>query len=177
TFPEIAQAVRALPYPGLVLDGEVVVHDARGMPSFSLLQKRGRLTKRPDVTAAAIQLPATYYAFDLLNLGGLDLRGVPLTDRKRILRELLPTVGPIRYSEHIERECEAVFKHAAGLGIEGVVAKKADAPYARGRSDHWLKIRTARSDEFVVVGWTDPKGSRSRSEERRVGKECRARSR
>ncbi|WP_405282659.1 DNA ligase D [Gaopeijia maritima] len=161
TFPEIAQAVRALPYPGLVLDGEVVVHDAQGMPSFSLLQKRGRLTKRPDVAAAAVQLPATYYAFDLLDFGGLDLRGVPLVDRKRILRELLPTVGPIRYSEHIEREGEAVFRHAAGLGIEGVVAKKADAPYTRGRSENWLKIRTVRSDEFVVVGWTDPKGSRS----------------
>lgn len=161
TFPEIARAVRGLPYPGLVLDGEVVVHDARGLPSFSLLQKRGRLTKRPDVAAAAVQLPATYYAFDLLDLGGLDLRPLPLVARKRLLRELLPSVGPIRFSEHIEREGEAVFRHAAGLGIEGVVAKKADAPYATGRSEDWLKIRTIRSDDFVVVGWTDPRGTRS----------------
>ncbi len=160
TFPEIARAVRGLPFPGTILDGEVVVHDATGMPSFALLQKRGRLTRRADVAAAAVQLPATYYAFDLLAFGGLDLRGLPLVDRKRLLREVLPTVGPVRYSEHIDREGIAVFEHAARLGIEGVVAKRAAAPYARGRSSDWLKIRTVRTDDFVVVGWTDPKGTR-----------------
>ncbi|NNF39273.1 MAG: DNA ligase D [Gemmatimonadetes bacterium] len=161
TFPEIARAVRGLPYPGMVIDGEVVVHDASGMPSFSLLQKRGRLTRRADVAVAAVQLSATYYAFDLLAFGGRDLRPLPLVDRKRLLREALPSVGPIRFSEHIEREGEAVFAHAARLGIEGMVAKKADAPYVSGRSDHWLKVRTVRTDDFVAVGWTDPRGSRT----------------
>ncbi len=161
TFPEIARAVRGLPYEGMILDGEVVVHDATGMPSFSLLQKRGRLQRRTDIAVAAVQLPATYYAFDLLSFGGLDLRPLPLVERKRLLREVLPTVGPVRYSEHIEREGEAVFQHAAKLRIEGVVAKKADARYAAGRSTNWYKIRTVRTDDFVVVGWTDPKGSRS----------------
>ncbi len=161
TFPEIARAVRGLPYPGTIIDGEVVVHDPTGMPSFSLLQKRGRLTRRADVAAAAVQLPATYYAFDLLAFGGLDLRPLPLVERKHLLRSVLPSVGPVRYSEHIEREGITVFEHAARLGIEGVVAKKADARYAPGRSDDWLKIRTVRSDDFVVVGWTDPRGTRS----------------
>lgn len=160
TFPEIARAVRGLPFPGMILDGEVVVHDATGMPSFALLQKRGRLTRRADVAAAAVQLPATYYAFDLLAFGGLDLRELPLVDRKRLLRSVLPTVGPVRYSEHIDRDGIAVFDHAARLGIEGVVAKRAAAPYASGRSADWLKIRTIRTDDFVVVGWTDPKGTR-----------------
>jgi bifunctional non-homologous end joining protein LigD len=161
TFPEIARAVRGLPFPGVVLDGEVVVHDASGMPSFSLLQKRGRLTRRADVAAAAVQLPATYYAFDILGFAERDLRPLPLVERKRLLREVLPSVGPIRYSEHIDREGEAVFAHAARLGIEGVVAKKADAAYVAGRSEGWLKVRTIRTDDFVVVGWTEPKGTRA----------------
>ncbi len=160
TFPEIARAVRGLPWPGTILDGEVVVHDAEGMPSFSLLQKRGRLQRRTDIAQAAVQLPATYYAFDLLAFGGFDLRPLPLTERKALLREVLPTVGPIRYSEHIEREGEAVYEHATRLRIEGVVAKRADARYTAGRSTNWYKVRTVHTDDFVVVGWTDPKGSR-----------------
>jgi bifunctional non-homologous end joining protein LigD len=161
TFPEIARAVKGLPYEGTVLDGEVVVHDTSGMPSFSLLQKRGRLVRRTDIAAAAVQLPATYYAFDLLAFGGYDLRRLPLVERKALLRQVLPSVGPIRYSEHIEREGEAVFEHASRLRIEGVVAKKAAARYQSGRSTNWYKIRTVATDDFVVVGWTDPKGSRS----------------
>jgi bifunctional non-homologous end joining protein LigD len=161
TFPETARALRGLPWEGTILDGEVVVHDAEGMPSFSLLQKRGRLQRRADIAQAAVQLPATYYAFDLLAFGGFDLRPLPLTERKALLREVLPAVGPIRYSEHIEREGEAVYEHATRLRIEGVVAKKADARYTAGRSTHWYKIRTVHTDDFVVVGWTDPKGSRA----------------
>jgi bifunctional non-homologous end joining protein LigD len=161
TFPEIARAVRGLPFPGAVLDGEVVVHDPRGLPSFALLQKRGRLQRASDVARAAVQLPATYYAFDLLAFGGLDLRPLPLTERKALLRELLPTVGPIRYSDHIEREGKAVWEQAERLGIEGIVAKKARSRYVAGRSESWVKIRTVRTDDFVVVGWTEPKGSRT----------------
>jgi bifunctional non-homologous end joining protein LigD len=108
-----------------------------------------------------VQWPATYYAFDLLAFGGYDMRPLALTERKALLQQVLPSTGPIRYSEHIEREGEAVFEHAAGLRIEGVVAKKADARYQAGRSTNWYKIRTVRTDDFVVVGWTDPKGSRS----------------
>jgi bifunctional non-homologous end joining protein LigD len=160
TFPEIARAVDGLPYEGAILDGEVVVHDAEGMPSFALLQKRGRLQRRTDIAAAALQLPATYYAFDLLAFGGRDLRPLPLVERKRLLRQVLPTVGPIRFSEHIERDGEAVFEHAARLRIEGIVAKKADSRYGAGRSTHWYKVRTVHTDDFVVAGWTNPKGSR-----------------
>ena len=161
TFPEIARAIRGLPFPGAVIDGEVVVHDEQGLPSFALLQKRGRLQRAADVARASVQLPATYYAFDLLAFGGLDLRPLPLTERKALLRELLPSVGPIRYSDHIEREGEAVWEQAVRLGIEGIVAKKASSRYVAGRSDSWVKIRTVRSDDFVVVGWTEPKGSRT----------------
>lgn len=159
TFPEIASAVHALPFERLIIDGEAVVHDERGMPSFSLLQKRGRLARRADIKRAALELPATFYVFDLLAFDDYDLRPLPLKTRKTLLHELLPTVGPLRYSEHIETDGEALYEQARALGLEGIIAKKADAPYRIGRAGDWIKIRLERSDDFVVIGYTDPKGS------------------
>jgi bifunctional non-homologous end joining protein LigD len=161
TFPEIARAVRGLPYEGLILDGEVVVHDADGLPSFSKLQKRGRILNKADALRAAVELPAVYYAFDLLALEGYDMRGLPLIRRKEILREILPSVGPIRYSDHIVQQGEAMYGQVAAMHLEGVVGKKADSAYRGGRSTSWVKVRTVRVEDFVVVGWTDPKGGRS----------------
>ncbi len=155
TFPEIARAVRGLPFDHLVLDGEVVVHDERGFPSFGRLQRRGRLASRADIARAALELPASYYAFDLLGLEGLDLRPLPLLDRKELLEELLPTVGPIRYSEHVPERGVTLFERMGALGLEGVVGKKADAPYAGGRSRSWVKVPALRTDDFVVVGFGD----------------------
>ena len=160
TFPDIARALEGLPYNGTVLDGEVVVHGETGLPSFSRLQQRGRLQRRTDIQRATVDLPAVLYAFDLLAFGGLDLRDLPLLSRKELLREVLPSVGPIRYSDHIPEQGVAMYRQVTGMGLEGIVAKKADSPYRAGRSPHWHKIRTVRTDDFVVVGYTDPKGGR-----------------
>ena len=160
TFPDIARAVRGLPYGGLVLDGEVVVHDEAGLPSFSRLQRRGRLQRSSAIARAAVDLPAVFYAFDLLAFVGLDLRNLPLVARKDILREVLPTVGPIRYSDHIETEGQAMYEEVTAMRLEGIVAKRADSPYRSGRSTSWYKIRAVRTGDFVVVGYTDPKGGR-----------------
>jgi bifunctional non-homologous end joining protein LigD len=160
-FPEVARAVRALPYDRLVIDGEIVVHDERGVPSFERLQKRGGLTGRADVLRAAIELPATLYVFDLLACAGRDARSLPLVDRKRVLREIVPPVGPLRYSDHVEEHGQLVWERATEFGLEGMVGKKADAPYRSGRSSDWVKIRTMRTDDFVAVGWTDPSGARA----------------
>ena len=160
TFPEIARAVRGLPYEGLVLDGEVVVNDLEGRPSFSRLQKRGRILNRDDALRASVELPATYHAFDILALEGFDLRTLPLLERKEILEDVLPTVGPIRYADHIEEQGEAMYEQVERMRLEGIVAKKSDAPYRGGRSKSWIKVRTVRTQDFVVVGWTEPKGSR-----------------
>ena len=160
TFPDIARAVRGLPYDSLVLDGEVVVHDEAGLPSFSRLQRRGRLQRSSAIARAAVDLPAVFYAFDLLAFGGLDLRDLPLVARKDILREVLPTVGPIRYSDHIETEGQAMYEQVTTMRLEGIVAKRADSSYRSGRSTSWYKIRAVRTDDFVVVGYTDPKGGR-----------------
>jgi len=160
TFPEIARAVRGLPYEGLVLDGEVVVNDSEGKPSFSRLQKRGRILKKDDALRASVELPALLHAFDLIAVEGYDLRGLPLLERKAFLREVLPTVGPIRYADHIAEQGEAMFEHVERMRLEGIVGKKADSVYRGGRSKSWIKVRTVRVDDFVVVGWTEPKGSR-----------------
>ncbi len=160
TFPDIARAVRGIPYDGIVLDGEVVVHDEEGLPSFGLLQRRGRLQRSSAIARAAVDLPAVFYAFDLLAFGGLDLRDLPLLDRKALLREVLPTVGPVRYSDHIATQGEAMYEQVTTMRLEGLVAKKADSPYRSGRSTSWYKIRAVRTDDFVVVGYTDPKGGR-----------------
>ena len=160
-FPEVAQALAKLPYGGALLDGEVVVNGPDGMPSFQQIQKRGRLQRPGDIAAASIALPATWYAFDLLAFEGYDLRGVPLVRRKEILREVLPSTGPLRYSDHIPDQGEAMFHHVVGLGLEGVVAKKADSIYVGGRSRSWLKIRATHTADFVIHGFTDPDAGRT----------------
>ncbi len=160
TFPEVARAIRGLPFETVLLDGEVVVHDERGLPRFGLLQKRGRLQRAPEIRRAALELPATYYAFDLLAVGGRDTRPLPLVERKELLRTALPTVGPIRFSDHVPERGRAVYERVTALGLEGIVAKRADAPYCPGRSADWLKIRVVHTDDFVVVGWSERKGPR-----------------
>ena len=161
SFPEIAAALEALPYPDLVVDGEVVVHDDRGIPSFQRLQKRARLSRPLDIRHAALSLPATLYLFDIPAFADRDLRSLPLLDRKDLLQRVLPPVGPLRYSDHIDRQGKALFERVAGMGLEGIVAKKADAPYREGRSSDWIKVRADLVDDFVVVGWTEPTGGRA----------------
>jgi bifunctional non-homologous end joining protein LigD len=160
SFPEILRAVAALPFERLVLDGEVVALDDSGRPSFQRLQGRARLRRPIDIRHAAVNTPVTYYAFDLLGFEDFDLRPLPLTARKAALRRVLPPVGPLRYLEHVDDEGEALYREAERLGLEGVVGKKAGSPYRAGRSSAWLKIRSRRTGDFVVVGFTAPKGSR-----------------
>ncbi len=160
-FPEIARAIVALPYEGFVVDGELVVPDEAGRPSFQRLQNRARVSRALEVRRAAVESPAVLYVFDLLAFGGYDVRPLPLERRKALLQQILPRVGPLKYLEHFEKDGVALYEQVVKLGLEGIVAKKADAPYRAGRSAAWLKIRADRTDDFVVVGFTRPKGSRS----------------
>ncbi|HUE77790.1 MAG TPA: DNA ligase D [Longimicrobiales bacterium] len=161
SFPEIAASLEALPFDDFVVDGEVVVHDDRGIPSFQRLQQRAQLRRAPDIARAAVATPATLYLFDALGFAGRDLRPLPLIDRKDVLRMLLPPAGALRFSDHIPEQGEEMFERVTAMGLEGVIAKRADAPYRGGRSRDWLKIRADLVDDFVVVGWTEPKGARS----------------
>ncbi|HEX3867162.1 MAG TPA: DNA ligase D, partial [Gemmatimonadaceae bacterium] len=154
------RAIKALPYDAIIVDGEVVVLDAQGRPDFARLQRRGTLSSPLDVKHAAVELPATFFAFDLLAFDGFDLRPLPLAERKRLLIEAIPTLGAVRPLDHIEREGEAFLEQVRAMGLEGVIAKQASAPYRAGRTDQWLKIKPEPTGEFVIVGFTAPKGAR-----------------
>ncbi|HEU5219534.1 MAG TPA: DNA ligase D [Gemmatimonadales bacterium] len=160
SFPEVARAIKALPVPRAVLDGELVIPDAEGRPSFQALQKRARLSRAVDIRHKAAESPGVLYAFDLLGFDDRDLRALPLTERKRILRMMLPALGAIRFVDHFETDGAALMEHVTELGLEGVVGKKADAPYKGGRSPLWLKVRADQNADFAVVGFTQPKGTR-----------------
>ena len=159
-FPEVTRAIKALPFESMVIDGEVVVLDPEGKPSFSRLQQRARLSSPVDIKRASVELAATFYVFDFLALGDLDLRPLPLIQRKALLSQAVPTLGAVRYLDHIVREGQAFLEQVTALGLEGIIAKKADAPYRAGRSSQWLKIKAEREGDFVIVGYTEPKGQR-----------------
>ena len=158
-FPELVRALRALPVSDFVVDGEVVMHDAAGRPSFQRLQRRARIRRPMDVKRASLRQPATFYAFDLLGVMGHDLRSLPLEDRKDLLHRLLPPAGPLRFVDHFAGVGEALYEQVTALGLEGVVGKKAGSRYRAGRSRSWLKVRATRTADVVVVGFTEPKGS------------------
>ncbi len=160
-FPELGRALAALPFEGFIFDAELVVPDEAGRPSFQRLQNRVRVSRGLEVRRGAVEAPAVLYVFDLLAFEGYDLRPLPLEQRKALLEQVVPRVGPLKYLSHFEKDGEALYEQVVKMGLEGIVAKKADAPYRAGRSPNWLKIRADRTDDFIVVGFTRPKGSRS----------------
>ena len=151
-FPEVALALKRLPLDA-VLDGELVVLDLEGRPSFEALQRRGGKGRARDSLRASVESPATLFVFDLLALGGRDVRGLELRERKRLLAEFLPRLGPIRYADHVEKEGKALYLEVSARGLEGVMAKRADSPYRSGRSAAWRKLKVERTADLVVVGF------------------------
>lgn len=160
-FPELQVAIEKLPWRHLVLDGEVVVLDREGKPTFNRLQKRVQLERESDLARARWRHPVTFVVFDLLAAEGRDLRPFPLERRRDWLEQLLPEVGPLRFAEAFEAQGRALFDAVRHRGLEGIMAKKKASPYRDRRSEDWLKIRAERTEPFAVVGFTEPKGSRS----------------
>ncbi len=154
-FPGVASACAALPVKHAVLDGEVVALLPDGRSSFQALQQAMGGGRHPIV----------YYGFDLLALNGEDLRPLPLLERKNRLAALLrgrrgPGARTIRFSTHVTSNGNEVLRRACAMGLEGIVSKRADAPYASTRTRSWLKIKCLNRQEFVVVGFTEPQGRR-----------------
>jgi DNA ligase D-like protein (predicted ligase) len=148
-YPEIAEALERQPAPRFAVDGEVVAFDG-AQTSFSRLARRG-------LERVAVYL----YVFDLLWLDGHDVRPLPLRERKRLLRAALRWRDPIRFTPHRNRDGEKLFGEACRKGWEGLIAKRADSPYAsRARSRDWLKFKCEHGQELVIGGYTAPKGSR-----------------
>jgi DNA ligase D-like protein (predicted ligase) len=158
TFPEIASALTAQRLgDDFIVDGEIVAFD-KDQTNFSLLQQRFGVVK-PSADLLA-KVPAYYCLFDVLYAGGQDVRPLPLLERKKILRGLLSFDDPLRFTEHRDTEGEAYYQQACAQGWEGLIAKRADAPYRSGRTKDWLKFKCESGQEFVIGGFTDPQRSR-----------------
>ncbi|HEY3297119.1 MAG TPA: DNA ligase D [Armatimonadota bacterium] len=135
----------------VVLDGEIVVLDEQGRPRFQLLQNYLR-TKSGNLA---------YYVFDILYLEGHDLRKLPLLRRKEILRSVLAFFPKVKFSDYLMEQGTGLFRLSCERGVEGVVGKKAASVYQDGvRSSDWLKVRCMHRQEFVIGGYTEPRGSR-----------------
>ena len=160
-FPELARALRALPFESFVLDGEVVVLNAQGHPDFQRLQARAQIRKPREAERAAVPNPVTLFLFDIPGFEDFDLRGLQLVERKELLRLVVPRAGSLRYSDHVAAQGQALFERVSALGLEGLIAKRAQAPYRSGRSKDWLKLVADRTGDFVVCGYTVGKGSRT----------------
>lgn len=153
TFPEIARAVEALPVDDLRLDGELVVIDAQGRSDFSALQRAIDGTSKQ---------PLRYVAFDMPGIAGVDLSAAPLLQRKLLLKQLLgKRPGVVAYSEHVIGHGGEVFEASKQNGLEGIVSKRIESAYTGSRSQAWVKVKREDTDEFVIVGYTAPKGART----------------
>src|SRR5271166_6563086 len=158
TYPEVRAAVAAQRSRDLLLDGEVVAFDA-DQTSFSRLQQRLGVTgPSPEQVA---KYPVVYCVFDLLELDGEDLTGQPLVERRARLARTIRSSSALQHIEAWRDDSERRFAAACRSGWEGLIAKRADAPYVAGRSKDWLKLKCVWEQEFVIGGYTDPAGSRT----------------
>ncbi|EIL99286.1 ATP-dependent DNA ligase [Rhodanobacter thiooxydans] len=152
-LPDIVQSLESLGLQSARLDGELIALGARGHSDFNGLQQ---------TLSGEAQLPLAYVLFDLPYLEGSDLSQVRLLERKALLQQLLAHAPKhLAFSSHTLGDGEAAFRMATEQQLEGIVSKRIDSPYRPGRGDDWLKIKRLHSDEFAVVGYTPPKGSRS----------------
>ncbi len=154
-FTEVAEAIAALTTDDFILDGELVIQDAEGKPCFQKLLERSTLTSNREIKYMAQASPAVYFAFDLLRLDGKDLRELPVKDRKALLLQLLPKEGRVRAVDHVEDQGEALLEAVRAKGLEGIVGKRADAPYRAGRGPDWVKVAFTTICDFAVVGYAE----------------------
>ena len=156
-MPDIAAAAAKLSVKDAILDGEAVALDEHGVSNFADLQAAFQEERQRYIT---------YFAFDLLHLDGHDLRGLPLSERKQILSDLLSEASensPLRFSEDLKADGSEVFRKACALGAEGIVSKLATAKYTSGRSGAWLKLKCRLEQEFVIGGFTLPSKGTARN--------------
>jgi bifunctional non-homologous end joining protein LigD len=151
-FPTVARELGKLDMDAALVDGELVALDKDGASSFPALQAALSAGKDDSLNL---------YLFDLLHLDGWDLRACRLVDRKRVLTGLADWRGVLRYSDHHEGDAAGMRREACRMGLEGIVCKRADAPYRAGRGRGWVKVKCLGREEFIVLGWTPPGGSRT----------------
>jgi bifunctional non-homologous end joining protein LigD len=161
SFPELAALGPALEPVEALFDGEVVALDARGRPSFERLQRRMHVTSAVEARRRAADVPVAYVVFDLLRLAGHDLTGQPWRDRRRLLDTLADDLPPGIDVATVYEDGPDLLAAVSRQGLEGVMAKRVDAPYLPGRrSRAWIKVKVRRHDELVVGGWSGGLGNR-----------------
>ena len=158
TYPEVRDAIAAQRTKELLLDGEVVAFDG-DQTSFSRLQQRLGVTRPSDELVK--RFPVVYCVFDVLEAGGEDLTDRPLEERRARLEKAIRERKALQISEVWRGDSERRYTAACRSGWEGLIAKRADAPYVRTRSRDWLKLKCVWEQEFVIGGYTDPAGSRT----------------
>ena len=158
TYPEVRSAVAGQHSRSLLLDGEVVAYDG-DQTSFTRLQQRLGVT-RPSPEQVATY-PVVYCVFDLLEIDGDDLTAWPLVERRARLTTTVRSSSALQHTEAWRDDSERRFAAACRSGWEGLIAKRAAAPYVAGRSKDWLKLKCVWEQEFVIGGYTEPGGSRT----------------
>src|ERR1700761_8720208 len=152
-FARIAEALKQLTARQVILDGEIVVTDARGISDFHLLQ---------DNLARNQTDRLAYFVFDLLYLDGFDLRGAPLIERRKLLEQLFEQTAaesnPIQLNPYIEADATAVFEQACAMHLEGIVSKDTQSVYRSGRQNSWIKIKCAKTDTFPIIAFVEKLG-------------------
>jgi bifunctional non-homologous end joining protein LigD len=156
-YPELAALPQAFSGRQAILDGEIAVLDGRGHSDFEELQERMHV-RNPGQTLLS-KYPVVYFVFDLLYCDGYDLRAAPLLERKQLLQRLLHTSERIRYSDHQVEKGKELFELAKQNELEGIVAKRVDSRYVSERSANWLKLKTSKTLDAIVGGWTAPRGA------------------
>jgi DNA ligase D-like protein (predicted ligase) len=159
-YPELVEALEPAVRGDAVLDGEIVAFDPNGVTSFSRLQQRMQL--RDPLRARRSQVEVYLYLFDCLFYEGVDLTGLPLLDRKAVLRDVVWFDDPVRFTPYKTTGGPAMLRAACEEGAEGIIAKRANAKYVSTRSADWLKLKCLRRQELVIGGYTAPQGSRER---------------
>jgi bifunctional non-homologous end joining protein LigD len=157
TYPELVGALGSQVSDDFIVDGEIVAFEG-GRTSFERLQRRIQI--RDPVAALSSGVRVFYYLFDVLHLDGYDTTALQQRDRKTLLRNALSYGDPLRFLPHRNTEGEALYQDACRKRWEGLIAKRADAPYQHRRSADWLKLKCINEQEFVIGGWTDPTGTR-----------------
>jgi len=157
TYPELVEALARQLRHHFVADGEIVAF-VDGITSFSRLQ--GRMQISDPGKARNSKIAVHYYLFDLIHLDGRDVMALPLRRRKTLLKSAIVFDEPLRFTPHRNKDGEAFFEEACEKGWEGLIAKRADAPYGSGRSRNWLKFKCAKGQELVIGGFTEPAGTR-----------------
>jgi DNA ligase D-like protein (predicted ligase)/DNA ligase D-like protein (predicted 3'-phosphoesterase) len=157
-FPELQELSRQP--KGVVLDGEIIVL-SKGRVDFQALLERGKAATPTDITLKTDRTPAAYVVFDILEKDGKPLVDLPLTERKKILKETVKESGTVVLADYVEEKGEAYYQAVLDKGLEGVMAKKKSSPYEPGvRSDNWLKIKKLKTCDCVVFGYTQGTGAR-----------------